>query len=107
MQGYSKEYKEALQNEYDTIKVLYDEVLKQAGNGPYNIEEKQILSDYEDICEEYDMVFATNKSGKLRIFKRHEKEIPASKRPPIYCDNCVYEKREIIASDYVQLGGET
>ena len=53
MQQYSEEYKESLASEFMELHELYNKVIEQAGEGPYNEEEQQIISDYEDVCEEY------------------------------------------------------
>lgn len=69
MQQYSEEYKESLASEFMELHELYNKVIEQAGEGPYNEEEQQIISDYEDVCEEYEEVFNKKPKYKIPFFK--------------------------------------
>ena len=105
--GYSNEYKEDLKEEYKYLKGLYDRVLREAGDGPYTEEEELIISDYNEVCAEYEEVFKNKPHYKVPLLEKayKKKELPASKREPVYCDTAIQEKRVINLEDYVKLGG--
>lgn len=71
MRQYSDEYKESLANEFVELHELYNKVIAQAGEGPYNEEEQQIISDYEDVCEEYEEVFNKKPKYKIPFFQKY------------------------------------
>lgn len=103
MRQYSDEYKESLANEFVELHELYNKVIAQAGEGPYNEEEQQIISDYEDVCEEYEEVFNKKPKYKIPFFQKiySKRELPASKREPAYCDNISAEIRHFIPENYL------
>jgi len=70
VQQYSEEYKESLASEFMELHELYNKVIEQAGEGPYNEEEQQIISDYEDVCEEYEEVFNKKPKYKIPFFQK-------------------------------------
>lgn len=105
---YSDEYKQNLKADYEMLTELYEKVIKQAGNGPYNEEEESIIADYNDVVREYNEVFKGVPYHKAPVLNkiRAKKELPASKRKPIYCDNYKYDIRNIDLSLYTQIGGD-
>lgn len=112
MEEYSTEYKEELKAEFMELSNLRQKVLDAAGDGPYNAEEQLILSDYEEVLAEYEEVFNGNSlvlkkmpASINKIFKKvcnkfKNRELPAYKREPIYCDNATVTKRQLNVKDY-------
>lgn len=107
MKEYSSEYKKELKTDYENLKVFYNQVMKRAGDGPYNDEELCIIRDFRDVCKEYEEVFENKPPHKASFLNKiHEKrKLPASKREPVYCDSCVADKRTIDWSQYEIIGG--
>lgn len=104
---YSDEYKADLKEEYEYLKALYERVMREAGNGPYTEEEELIIADYNDVCTEYEEVFNGKPHYKVPLLEKiHKKrELPASKREPIYCDTVIQNKRQVDLQEYVKIRG--
>lgn len=106
---YSSEYKDDLRDEYKYLKELYDRVMREAGDGPYTEEEELIIADYNEVCSEYEEVFKGKAHYKVPLLEKvyKKRELPASKREPVYCDTAVQVKRAVDLTEYVKLGGIT
>lgn len=106
MREYSEEYKRDLKDDYEYLTQLVKEISKQPK--PYTEEEERILSDFDDVQNEYWEVFggAPKKESFIGSFFNKIKEkrkLPASQRKPIYCNNVIQIKRVINLDDYTKL----